>query len=108
MHVSYAMRALRCAIQETCCPHLPDHLQRRAEQPIEIRGQRFVFRDGLLDGLLRRRPLIAQVGQRREHVIDSRALHGRLRRRHGKVVELVFELDHQPLGQAFCPRREYA
>ena len=30
---------------------LPDHLQRAAEEPVEIRGQRLVLGDGLLDGL---------------------------------------------------------
>jgi hypothetical protein len=31
---------------------LTNDLQRRTEQPIEIRGKRFVFGDGPLDGFL--------------------------------------------------------
>jgi len=35
-----------------CSPNLPNYLHRRTEQPIEIRGKRFVFGDGPLDGFL--------------------------------------------------------
>ena len=46
--------------------------------------------------------MIAQVGQRGEHVVNGGTLRGGLRRRNGKVIELVFELHHQALGQLFA------
>ena len=55
---------------------LPDHLQRAAEQAVEIGGQRLVFGDGLLDGLLRGGALVAEIDERGEHIVDGRALHG--------------------------------
>ena len=45
--------------------HLPNHLQRRPEQPIEISSQRLLLRHRLLDRLFRRRSLISKVRQRR-------------------------------------------
>lgn len=58
--------ALRCPTRSLASPPrtLPDNLQRAAEQPIEIRCQRLVFRNRLLDCLLGRLPLVAQIGQR--------------------------------------------
>jgi len=53
----------------------------------------------LLNGLLGCGPLVAQVHQRGEHVVHGRSLHGRRHRGDSKVVQLVFEFDHQALGQ---------
>src|SRR5208282_1461749 len=63
---------------------------------------RWVLGDGLLNGLLGGGALVAEIDQRREHVLGGLPLHGGLRRRGGKVVELVFEFDHQALGQLFA------
>ena len=53
---------------------LPDHFQRSAEQPIEVSRQRLIFYDCLFNRLLRSRPLIAEVHERRQHVVHCRAL----------------------------------
>ena len=46
--------------------------------------------------------LVAQIDQRGEHILHRRSLHGRRHRRHGKVVQLVFQLHHEALGQLFA------
>ena len=48
---------------------LPDHLRRPPEQPVESAGQRLVLGDSILDGLLRRRWLIAKIHQRGKHIV---------------------------------------
>src|ERR1035441_2679121 len=78
---------------------LPDHLQRAAEEAVEVGGEGFVLGDSLFDGLLSCYALVAEIDQRGKHVVHRGSAHGRWRGRHGKVVELVFEFDHQPLGQ---------
>ena len=44
-------------------------------------------------------PLVAEIHERGEHIVHGRSLHRCLRGRDGKVVELVFELDHEALGE---------
>src|ERR1039457_5164814 len=56
------------AIRDMMASSLPDHLQRAAEQSVEVGGQRLVLGDRLVDGLLGGGPLVAQVGQRRQHI----------------------------------------
>ena len=46
--------------------------------------------------------LVAQIDERGEHIVHGRAFYGMRRGSDGKVIELVFELDHQALGQLFA------
>ncbi len=57
---------------------------------------------GVLDGLLCGGALVAEIDERGEHIFDGRALHGCLRRGYREVVELVFQFDHQALGELFA------
>ena len=52
---------------------LPNHLQRPPEEPVEVASQPSLFGDGLLDGLLGRDPLVAEIDQRGEHIVHRRA-----------------------------------
>ena len=62
------------------CPALPlpDHLQRPAEEPVEIAGQPSLLGDGLLDGLLSGGSLVAEIDQRGEHIVHRGAAHARI------------------------------
>ncbi len=66
--VSWAGRG---PLQRVSQRNLTDDLERGAEERIEVLAEGLVFFDGGLDGLLRGGPLIAEVGQRGEHILGG-------------------------------------
>jgi len=77
---------------------LTDDEQSGAEEGVEGVAGGFVFGDGGGDGLFRSGALIAEIHESGHDIVGSRAGGGD-RRGGGHIVELVFELDDQALGE---------